>query len=164
MKVTGVEVPWREGVLDLRGVVGYAIDGDRAAVAVRRRRGDRRAPPDDQLRNAELVVHDAKALGVDARDDTLLAAYLIDPGRASYELDDLGSRVRRRAAAVPPADEETVALVRRAETPRRLVGPLLERLEERDLTELYRTRRAAAVGRARTDGARRREDRHVPDG
>ena len=34
LKVTGVEVPWREGDLDLRGVVGFALDGDRAAVAV----------------------------------------------------------------------------------------------------------------------------------
>src|SRR5213079_1147562 len=33
MKVTGVEVPWREGELDFRGVVGYATDVDRAAVA-----------------------------------------------------------------------------------------------------------------------------------
>ena len=31
-----------------------------------------------------------------------------------------------------------MALVRRAETPRRLIGSLLERLEERGLTELYR--------------------------
>src|SRR5438874_13561616 len=30
MKVTGVEVPWREGELDLRGVGGYAAFGDRA--------------------------------------------------------------------------------------------------------------------------------------
>src|SRR5213082_2092340 len=33
IKVTGVEVPWREGVVDLRGVVGFARDGERAAVA-----------------------------------------------------------------------------------------------------------------------------------
>src|SRR3954462_10100844 len=33
LKVTGIEVPWREGELDFRGVVGYAADGDRAAVA-----------------------------------------------------------------------------------------------------------------------------------
>ena len=39
----------------------------------------------------------------------------------------------------PEAEEETSALVRRAEAPRRLIGPLLERLEERGLTELYRT-------------------------
>ena len=39
----------------------------------------------------------------------------------------------------PAADEETTALVRRAETPRRLIGPLLERLEERGVTDLYRS-------------------------
>ena len=88
MKVTGIEVPWREGELDFRGVVGYAVDGDRAAVAA----GDevvigaRPAKVD-----GDLVVHDAKPLRVDAREDTLLAAYLIDPGRAAYELDDLAA-------------------------------------------------------------------------
>ena len=40
--------------------------------------------PAGDLHESELVVHDAKANGVTARDDTLLAAYLIDPGRASY--------------------------------------------------------------------------------
>ena len=137
--MTGVEVPWREGELDLRGVVGYALDGDRAAVAVDDDVVIGAIPPDDQLRKAELIVHDAKALGVDAREDTLLAAYLIDPGRASYELDDLAAEYGVELVPVPPTDEDTVALVRRAETPRRLVGPLLERLEERNLTELYRT-------------------------
>ena len=33
MQVTGIEVPWREGELDFRGVVGFAAIGDRAAVA-----------------------------------------------------------------------------------------------------------------------------------
>src|SRR5580765_236611 len=63
LKVTGIEVPWREGELDLRGVVGYAVDGDRAAAAT----GDEvvvGAPATGD----SLVVHDAKALGVDARD------------------------------------------------------------------------------------------------
>src|SRR5205085_5421610 len=89
MKVTGVEVPWREGELDYRGVVGYGAIADRAAVA----NGDdvvisQRGPVPVE---AQLVVHDAKALRVDAKEDTLLAAYLIDPGRASYELDDLAA-------------------------------------------------------------------------
>src|SRR4051794_4415860 len=77
MKVTGVEVPWREGVLDFRGVVGYAVDGDRAAVAT----GGEVVVGDRPERvDGELVVHDAKRAAVDAREDTLLAAYLIDPG------------------------------------------------------------------------------------
>ena len=89
--------------------------------------------------DGDLVVHDAKKLRVDAREDTLLAAYLIDPGRAAYELDDLAAEYGVELLPVPAADEETTALVRRAESPRRLIGPLLERLEERGVTDLYRT-------------------------
>jgi DNA polymerase-1 len=136
MKVTGIEVPWREGELDFRGVVGYAADGDRAAVAA----GDEVViGPRPAKVEGDLVVHDAKSLRVDARDDTLLAAYLIDPGRASYELDDLAAEYGVELVPAPAADEETTALVRRAETPRRLIGPLLERLEERGVTDLYRS-------------------------
>jgi DNA polymerase-1 len=135
IKVTGVEVPWREGDLDLRGVVGFATDGERAAVAT----GDEVviAPLPPHL-EGDLVVHDAKAQRVDARDDTLLAAYLIDPGRAGYELDDLAAEYGIELVPTPEAEEETSALVRRAETPRRLIGPLLERLDERGVTDLYR--------------------------
>jgi DNA polymerase-1 len=136
MKVTGVEVPWREGELDLRGVVGFAVDGNRVAVAT----GDEVviAPHPEKI-DGDLVVHDAKAQRVDARDDTLLAAYLIDPGRASYELDDLAAEYGVELLPTPAADEETTALVRRAESPRRLIGPLLDRLEERGVTDLYRS-------------------------
>ena len=77
--------------------------------------------------------------GVDARDDTLLAAYLIDPGRSSYELDDLAAEYGVELLPTPAADEETTRLVRHAETPRRLIGPLLQRLDERRLGDLYRT-------------------------
>ncbi|MBA3844140.1 MAG: DNA polymerase I [Actinobacteria bacterium] len=136
MQVTGIEVPWREGELDLRGVVGYAVDGERAAVAT----GDEvviGVPP--LIVDCDLIVHDAKAIGVDAREDTLLAAYLIDPGRSAYLLDDLAAEYGVELVPTPEAEEETIALVRRAETPRRLIGKLLERLEERNLTDLYRT-------------------------
>src|SRR6476660_8329297 len=136
MKVTGVEMPWRAGELDLRGVVGYAADTDRAAVA----NGDEvviGALP--ATVEGDLVVHDAKALRVEAKEDTLLAAYLIDPGRAGYELDDLAAEYGVELLPTPAADEETTALVRRAETPRRLIGPLLQRLDERGVTDLYRT-------------------------
>jgi DNA polymerase I len=138
LEVTGIEVPWREGELDFRGLVGYAASGDRAAVAagVDVVIGSR---PAGDLRDAELVVHDAKASGVSARDDTLLAAYLIDPGRASYELADLAAEYGVELVPVPQTEDETAELVRAAETPRRLRDPLLERLDERGLTELYRT-------------------------
>jgi len=136
MQVTGIEVPWREGELDLRGVVGYAVDGERAAVAT----GDEvviGVPP--LIVDGDLIVHDAKAIGVDAREDTLLAAYLIDPGRSAYLLDDLAAEYGVELVPTPEAEEETIALVRRAETPRRLIGLLLQRLEERNLTDLYRS-------------------------
>jgi DNA polymerase I len=138
LEVTGIEVPWREGELDFRGVVGYAADGDLAAVADGGEVVVGPRPAGD-LRDAELVVHDAKANGVAARDDTLLAAYLIDPGRASYELADLAAEYGVELRPVPEAEEGTAELVRAAETPRRLRDPLLERLAERGLTELYRT-------------------------
>ena len=135
LKVTGIEVPWREGELDLRGVVGFAADPDRAAAA----NGDEVVIAQRPERVAgDLVVHDGKAQRVEPREDTLLAAYLIDPGRASYELDDLAAEYGVELVPTPAADEETTALVRRAETPRRLIGPLLERLEERGLVGLYR--------------------------
>src|SRR5215831_339298 len=136
--VSGVEVPWHEGELVFSGRVHYGAIGERAAIAA----GDEVVVgprPSGDLHDAELVVHDAKEHGVTARDDTLLAAYLIDPGRASYELGDLAAEYGVELLPTPEAEEETVALVRGAETPRRLVGPLLERLDERGLTDLYRT-------------------------
>jgi DNA polymerase I len=137
LAVTGIEVPWRDAKLDFRGVVGYAAIDDRAAVAT----GDEVVVGPRPLGNqlGELIVHDAKALRVDAREDTLLAAYLIDPGRAAYDLDDLAAEYGVELLPTPAADEETTALVRRAETPRRLIGPLLARLEERGVTDLYRS-------------------------
>jgi DNA polymerase-1 len=135
MKVTGIEVPWREGELDFRGVVGFGALDDRAAVA---NGDDVVVGPRPEHVDGDLVVHDAKAQRVDAREDTLLAAYLIDPGRAGYELDDLAAEYGVELLPTPEAEEETVALVRRAETPRRLIGPLLERLGERNVTDLYR--------------------------
>jgi DNA polymerase-1 len=133
--VSGVEVTWEEGALRFGGRVGYASAGERAAtaddegVAV----GARPVRVD-----GELVVHDAKAIGVAAVDDTLLAAYLIEPGRSAYELDDLGREYGIELLPSPPAEEETAALVRAAELPRRLAPVLLVRLEERALTRLYR--------------------------
>src|SRR5215212_8941934 len=87
----------------------------------------------------ELVVHDAKAQRVPAvADDTLLAAYLIEPGRATYEFDDLAAEYGVDVQLDPPAEEETTALVRRAELPRRLIGRMRERLGERGAERLYR--------------------------
>ena len=155
------EVPWREGELVFSGEVGYAAVGDRAAVATAA--GVVVGPRPSRV-EGELVVHDAKSARVDAADDTLLAAYLIDPGRASYELDDLAAEYGVEVSPAPATDEETAALVRAAELPRRLVEPLLARLEERGLTRSVPRDRTAADPRARRHGARRGQDRHLPDG
>jgi DNA polymerase-1 len=131
----GVSVPWREGELpDLRRPVGFAADGDRCAVAGET--GVVLAPRPDRV-EGELLVHDAKALRVQARDDTLVAAYLIEPARASYELDELGREYGVELEPDPATDEETAALVTRAELSRRLAPTMRERLEERGLVGLY---------------------------
>ncbi len=133
--VAGVEVPWGEGELAFAGRVGFAAHGEHAAVATGTGVTVGKRPANVE---GELVVHDAKTLRVDAVDDTLLAAYLIEPGRASYDLDDLAAEYGVEIVPVPEADEETAALVRAAALPLRLIDPLLARLDERSVTQLYR--------------------------
>ena len=133
--VTGVSVPWREGEPVASGRAGFAAAGDRAAVATDE--GVVVGPRPARI-EGELVVHDAKSAGVNATDDTLIAAYLIDPGRSEYELSDLGAEYGIELLPEPAAEEETAALVIAAELPRRLAPLMLARLEERSLTALYR--------------------------
>jgi len=133
-------VPWREGELpELRGLVGYAADAERVAVAtgqevvVAPRPGVKGA----RGKGVQFAVHDAKSLRVEADDDTLLAAYLIDPGRAEYDPDDLAAENGLELVPEPAAEEETAALVRHAEAARRLAPVLRERVRERGLEPLY---------------------------
>jgi DNA polymerase-1 len=134
------EVRWREGELPkLRGQVGLAADDGRVAVAAGE--GVVVAPrPTDSLvhgKGVRVAVHDAKSLRVEADDDTMIAAYLIDPGRAEYLPDDLAAEAGLELEPDPPAEEETAALVRRAEAARRLAPVLRERVRERGLERLY---------------------------
>src|SRR4029078_4276258 len=117
------------------GRVGFAAVDGRAAVADDE--GVVVGVPPSRV-EGELVVHDAKTLGVSAAEDTLLAAYLIEPGRASYELSDLGPEYGIELVPAPPAEEETEALVRAAEVPPRAGTRPLAPRDERDLTSLYR--------------------------
>jgi DNA polymerase I len=136
---TGVEVPWFEepsnSLLQGRGAVAVAADADRIAVAA----GDEvvvsRRP---ERLEGELIAHDAKALRVEAADDTMILAYLIEPGRAEYALDDLAAEYGVELHPVPEAEEETAALVRHAAATLRLRDPLLERVSERGEEPLYR--------------------------
>jgi DNA polymerase-1 len=142
--VPGTGVAWREGPLPetISGRVAlavadgrFALAGDDGVVV-----GDWQPELASRFRGAELVAHDVKALprlGVQPGDDTLIAAYLIEPGRPAYELDDLAAEYGVEALPEPAAEEETAALVRAAEIPRRLAGPLRARVAERGSEELY---------------------------
>ena len=143
--VAGTGVTWEEaGALPpLAGAVSVAVAGGRVAVA---REGEPVvvAPlPADlvaALRATEITAHDYKALArltMLPAEDTLIAAYLIEPGRPAYELDDLAAEYGVEAIPEPPAEEETEALVRAAEVPRRLAPLLRARLRERGSEELY---------------------------
>jgi DNA polymerase-1 len=131
LEETGVH--WREGELPSSGAL--AFEGDRAAVAA----GDEVvvAPRPERL-DGPYVVHDAKMHRVEADEDTLLLAYLIEPSRPEYPIDELAREYGLELRADPPADEETEALVRRAAATQRLAGPLLERVREREMERLYR--------------------------
>jgi DNA polymerase I len=136
---TGVEVPWREersnSLLLARGPVGIAADEGRVAAAV----GDEVVvSPRPERLEGELIAHDAKALRVEAADDTMILAYLIEPGRAEYALDDLAAEYGVELLPVPEAEEDTAALVRHAAATLRLRDPLLERVRERGAEPLYR--------------------------
>jgi DNA polymerase I len=138
---SAVPIRWREGEFERRNeTVGLAAAENRIAVATGGEVIISERPLAD-LRAAQIgpiVCHDAKQVGVDAIDDTLIAAYLIDPGRSEYELSDLGAEYGIELLPEPPAEEETAALVVAAELPRRLAPLMLARLDERSLTALYR--------------------------
>src|SRR4051794_9053726 len=145
MRVEGTEVEWQEGELpEGRGRASLAIrDGrfalaqDGAGVVV----GSWREELVARLRDGDVVAHDFKALPrltFEPADDTMLLAYLIEPGRASYELDDLAQEYGVEPIPTPATDDETAALVRHAEIPRRLVPVMLDRVRERDQEHLYR--------------------------
>src|SRR6059058_753364 len=132
-EIEGVAVSWREG--ELAGSGGFAADADRAALATEH---EVLVGPRPERLEGELVAHDAKALRVSAADDTMIAAYLIEPSRASYELDDLAAEYGLELLPEPQAEEETARLVRHAAATLRLREPLLERVKERGHERLYR--------------------------
>jgi DNA polymerase I len=142
MRVEGVQVPWREGrIAAPEGEAGIAVEDGRIALDAGREVVVAAWSSDlcAQLRAAPLIAHDAKPLRLDVVDDTLLMAYLIEPGRAGYVLDDLAAEYGVELRPEPEAEEETAALVRHAATARRLAGPMRQRIAERGLDHLYRT-------------------------
>lgn len=91
------------------------------------------------LSGCAVAAHDAKRLrlGRSPADDTLLAAYLVDPGRSGYELDDLAAEHGLELVPEPATEESTAALVRGAEAVRRLAPLLREKVLERGSERLY---------------------------
>ena len=136
---TGVEVPWREETSNslLLGHGPVAVAGDNGRIAAASGEEVVISPRPPRL-EGELVAHDAKALRVEVVDDTMILAYLIEPGRADYELDDLAAEYGVELLPVPEAEEETAALVRHAAASLRLREPLLARVRERGAEGLYR--------------------------
>jgi DNA polymerase-1 len=141
-RLEGEGVPWRTGELEpCTGRVGLAVEegsfavADGAGVVV----GDWEASRAVALREASVAAHDVKALRLPfpAADDIMIAAYLIEPGRSEYLLDDLTAEYGLELVPEPPAEETTAALVRHAEAVRRLAAPMRERLVERGSLELY---------------------------
>ncbi len=141
-KLEGQAVAWRETLFGAtRGRVGVAIEDGRIAVASDDGVDVSGWDPSQAalLRDAEVVAHDAKALHLPFApvDDTMIAAYLIEPGRSAYLLDELAAEYGLELEPEPAAEESTAALVRHAEAPRRLAGLMRERLVERGSLELY---------------------------
>src|SRR5213592_3859588 len=146
MRMPGTEVAWREGEFpEVKGRASIAIRDDRFALA---REDDGvivgtwEPALEHRLDCAVVIAHDFKALPrltMEPVEDTMLLAYLIEPGRASYELDDLAAEYGVEPIPTPAADDETAALVRHAEIPRRLAPTMLERVRERGAEDLYRT-------------------------
>ena len=120
--------------------------------------------PRPERLEGELVAHDAKALRVEAADDTMILAYLIEPGRAEYALDDLAAeygvellpdargRGGDRRARPPRRRDAAAARAAARARPRARGGAALPR------------DRAAADRGARRDGVGRGQGRHLPDG
>jgi DNA polymerase-1 len=147
VRLEGVEVRWEEGEPDdLQGEVALAVRDGRFALAREEVIvGDWTVELVPRLRSAQLVANDFKSLprelyraGIEPAEDTMLMAYLIEPGRATYALDDLSADYGVELKPEPAAEEETAALVRAAAATLRLVEPLRGRLDERGLLPLYR--------------------------
>jgi DNA polymerase-1 len=141
---SGTPVSWSEGELPtVNGRAALAIADGRFALA--QDDGVIVGPWTEtspaRLHDAELVAHDFKSLPrltMTPAEDTLLAAYLIEPGRAGYLVDELVSEYGVEVLPDPVTEEETASLIRAAEGARRLAPLMHARLVERGAEHLYR--------------------------
>jgi DNA polymerase-1 len=137
MHVEKTTVPWSEELsnsLLQGGEVAVARDEGRIAAAD----AERVVVSPEAKVDRPVIVHDAKAQRLEAADDTLLLAYLIEPSRPEYPLEELEAEYGLELEPDPAADEETTQLVRNAAATFRLRDLLLERVREREMEPLYR--------------------------
>ncbi len=138
-----LSVTWREGALEASSQdAAIAFADGRAAVATsagvvvsQAALGDVRQALDP----SKVSSHDTKILrlGAAPADDTLLAAYLVDPGRSGYALDELAVEHGLELVPDPATEESTAKLVCAAEATRRLAPILREKVRERGAEQLY---------------------------
>ncbi len=136
---------WREaGIEQLAGLteqVGlaaagagrYAVSPASAATLVIEATPARMA---EALARRDVITHGLHLAGLEPTGDTSLAAYLVDPGRSTYEIDDLAREFGIELDVA--ADEETAEGVRTAAAAVRLHDDLLTRVRERQMEDLYR--------------------------
>ena len=134
-----------------------ALRGLRAAATSRSRgRPTTRASSSRPLGDRAVIAHDAKQLGDVPPNlvfDTAVAGYLLDPARRGYPLDELAEE---RGIGADAGDELATYAV--------LIHELAKRqrpqIEERGLTDLMNTGRAAARARPARDREERHQARH----
>jgi DNA polymerase-1 len=147
-----VAVGWREGGADdlaaLPHAVAVAVAGGRLAAAAADGAGDVLVTAADeaaagQLRRRRVLGHDTKdwppaffRAGVEPAGDAAVAAYLVDPGRASYEFDELAEDAGVELHV--QADEDTARLVRGAATVAAVHDRLAAQIAERQMEALMR--------------------------
>jgi DNA polymerase-1 len=146
-RAEGETVRWREAELPDGAAGAIAIEGGRYAFAAGAEVlvGDWQPELAEKIAPGTVVAHDFKALPADlvhgagpAAEDTMIAAYLLDPNRSGYQLDELMNEQGIELEPAPAADDETAALVRASETVRRLAPLFAERLRKLELESLYR--------------------------
>ena len=142
--VEGEPVAWREAepadVAGLPRELGVAVAGARGA----------RAPASGEtlvltgtdrvlsaLGDRVAITHGLHHPAVEPGGDTALAAYLADPNRSGYAIDELAQDAG--VALEVQADPETAAMVAAAVLAQRLHPALEERVHEREMDQLYRT-------------------------
>jgi len=144
---SGESVRWREAELPQSAAGALAVNAGRYALALADGVvvGEWSEELAQRFEPGTVVAHDFKSLPGElvriagpAADDTMIAAYLLDPGRSGYELDELAREQGIELEPAPAAEEETAALVRHAEATRRLAPLYAERLRSLDLERLYR--------------------------